>query len=92
MLRAVKHRTEPDNVDSKILEIIDFGYDAGDVPKSVIVRILETRGVYLVDRCFFPPLLGRGLERSGRVGEIVVLPSRTRIVHHGCGDIEAMKS
>src|ERR1700693_2028297 len=52
----VKMRTEPDNVNPKLLQVIELRGDAGQVADAVAIRVFEGARIDLVDNSFLPPL------------------------------------
>jgi hypothetical protein len=48
-------RTNPDDIHSKVFNIVELAYDAGDVAHAIVVAVFEAGGIDLVDDCFFPP-------------------------------------
>jgi hypothetical protein len=53
---GVEVRREPDDVDSEMLQVVEFGGDTGQVADAVAVGVFEGSWVDLVDDGFFPPL------------------------------------
>ena len=56
-LGGFEHGREPDDVDAELVEVVDFGDEAGDVAPAVVVGVFEAGGVDLVEDCGFPPWL-----------------------------------
>ena len=54
------HRRDPDDVDTKVFQVVDLAQDPGDVSESISVGVLEGRGVNLVANGVLPPRLCRG--------------------------------
>lgn len=48
-------RTQPDDVDTQLLDVVQLGDDAGKVADAVIVGVLERGRIDLVDGAFLPP-------------------------------------
>lgn len=49
------HGTDPDDLDTKRLNIVEFLDDAGDVSDAVIVAVVEGRRIDLIDCGILPP-------------------------------------
>src|ERR1700734_2073484 len=52
----VKVGTEPDNVNTKLLEVVELRGDAGQIADTVAIRVFEGARIDLVDNSFLPPL------------------------------------
>jgi hypothetical protein len=63
-LRAFVHGRNPDDIYSEVFEVVNFGDNAWKITNPVIVRVFETRWIYLIDRAIFPPdwLIDRHIE------------------------------
>ena len=57
VLRGAEYRRQPDRVDPKPGQIIEFGNDAGQIPHAVPVCVHKAAGIDLIDHRRFPPRL-----------------------------------
>src|SRR6266536_5207170 len=61
VLRGIVHWGDPDDVDTEIFDVVDFGDYARDIAQTIAVRVLVRGGVDLIDGTIFPP--GSGSDR-----------------------------
>ena len=56
IIRRFVHRTNPDDVDAEVFQVIEFVDDALNIANPVPVRIIKTARVDLISDSFFPPV------------------------------------
>lgn len=51
----VKHRTQPNDINTQVVQVVEFADDAVEVTDAVAVGVFKATWINLVDDGFFPP-------------------------------------
>ena len=56
ILRRLQHRGNPQNINAKLFQVIQFFYNSVDISDSVPVAVVKAFGINLIYNAFFPPV------------------------------------
>ena len=56
ILRRLQHRGNPQNINAKLFQVIQFFYNSVDISDSVPIAVVKAFGINLIYNAFFPPV------------------------------------